>query len=151
SDTDTNDHRVTPMLIVKVADETTIADGYVRRLGIIGRNAVQVSSPVCVALIRYGSIEIPIRKCYERDIFNRVCMFEDCLCVLFRQRFACTLFAILIWIKSGRKMKSVDIIGAVFFDELDQVLTQAGENGRDCDNRRYTDDNTEHRQRASEL
>src|SRR5215831_5255445 len=48
-------------------------------------------------------------------------------------------------------MKSIDVIGAVFFDELDQICTQAGENGRNRDNRRYTDHDAEDRQRASEF
>src|SRR5215475_14325395 len=48
-------------------------------------------------------------------------------------------------------MKSVDVIGAVFFDELDQILSEAGENGSNCYNCGYTDHNSEHRQCASEF
>src|SRR4030095_15002091 len=84
SNTEADHHRVAPMLIVEVADETAVADRYIRRLRIVGGDATQVSSPVRVALIRDGAIETPIRKCDEGDVFDRICVFKDRLCIIFR-------------------------------------------------------------------
>src|ERR1044071_7546703 len=48
-------------------------------------------------------------------------------------------------------MKSVNIIGAVFFDHRHDALPQAREDRRNGDRSHHADDDTEHREKAAKL
>src|SRR5262249_20205929 len=99
----------------------------------------------CVTAVGNRAIKVPVRKCDQRDLFNSIRVFTDCYRIFFRQRLASTFLAVLIWIKSSREVEGIYVVSPVFLDELDQIFAEPGEKRRNCDYRRYPNNDTEHR------
>src|SRR5262249_16304779 len=53
--------------------------------------------------------------------------------------------------RTGGEVERVDVVCPVFFDDLDHIAAEAGQDGRDCDDGHDADYYTQNRQEAPEL
>ena len=143
------------MLIVRVADEAPFPQTDVRDVRVIWRNALRVSPTIIVSLVR----DVVVKRTTAvadvwRDVghvFNRARLRLDCFGVRDGQRFAQTFRTIFTRAGSGREMKSVDVVRAIFFNHGNDVLSQAGEQRRDADRGHHADHDSEYSQKTAKL
>ena len=90
----------------------------------IGGHTLQIASFVSMGLVRNGRTEAPVGKLDKSHIFDARRLPANGNSILFAQRFARALLAILVLTEAGRQMKGVDIIDAEVFDVLDEIGAQ---------------------------
>ena len=84
-------------------------------------------------------------------LFNCACLSLNCLGVSDVERLTQAFRPVFIDARASGKMKRVDVVCAIFLDDGNNVLAQAGENRSDRDRGHHADDDAQHCQKTSEL
>ena len=125
-------------------------------VSVIGGDSLRVATPVgpIVDLDRVVKAAAPTANVHrlERHRLNRRGLLDDCFAILRGQGFSRALRLVaLAHLRSGSQVESVNIVGAVVLNHLDDVGSQTRENRCDHDRYQHANDNPEHCKRAPKL
>src|SRR4030095_16724735 len=131
SSVDSNHHHVRALLSVQLADKATFSQNDVRDVAIIRRDTLCIPPAIVLALERNVVVERPSTVanigCDVGNIFHGGSMRFNSFGVINCQSLSRSLRSIFAGARASGKMKSVDVVSALFLDHGDNILSQPRE------------------------